>query len=181
MWHFADLRFANHIFGDLRAQLFFASIKLPQIRKYINFFLLTYVSLKCSHSNLRTFGFRDSFQTEVHVILQSKIYLRRKKNIRVRIWIRNCEALLFSLQIGGFAICGLIISNSQICDLQTGTSQNFADLGCGMNTRICGFAICGQTNKFACRLLLQRYQTYDKRLHVVKGSLTRDFRLQVCS
>ncbi len=62
MWHFADLRFADHIFGGLRTQLSFADIKLPQIRKYI-IFLLTNISLKCSQSNLRTtFGFRASFE-----------------------------------------------------------------------------------------------------------------------
>jgi hypothetical protein len=38
------------------------------------------------------------------------------------------EALLFSLQIYGFAICGSIITCVRICDLRTGTSQKFADL-----------------------------------------------------
>jgi hypothetical protein len=47
------------------------------------------------------------------------------------------EALLFSLQIYGFAICGsiitcaricAIITCARICDLRTGTSQKFADL-----------------------------------------------------
>ncbi len=30
-------------------------------------------------------------------------------------------------EICGFAICGLIITNLQICDLRTGTPQKFAD------------------------------------------------------
>jgi hypothetical protein len=38
------------------------------------------------------------------------------------------EALPFSLQIYGFAICGSIITCVGICDLRTGTSQKFADL-----------------------------------------------------
>jgi hypothetical protein len=60
MWQFADLRFAHHIFFvicELRTKLFFADL-----RKYI-IFSLTKISLKCSHSNLRTtFGFWDSFE-----------------------------------------------------------------------------------------------------------------------
>ncbi len=40
-------------------------------------------------------------------------------------------------------ICGF-------CDLRTGTLRNFRICDCGMSPRICGFAICGLTKKFAC-------------------------------
>ncbi len=50
------------------------------------------------------------------------------------------EALLFSLQIYGFAICGSIIKYVGICDLRTGTSQKFAGFAIApaMSPRICG-------------------------------------------
>jgi hypothetical protein len=45
MWHVVDLQFADHTyFCDLRTQLFFAGIKLPQIRKYTIFILITSIS-----------------------------------------------------------------------------------------------------------------------------------------
>jgi hypothetical protein len=66
----------------------------------------------------------------------------------VRTWIRNtaffpCKFadLLFAgwdtKEICWFAICRLIIANLRICDS-------------GMSSRICRFAICGLTKKFAC-------------------------------
>jgi hypothetical protein len=76
------------------------------------------------------------------------------------IWIKNTA---FSMQIRGFAICrldtkeicGLIITNLQICDLRTCTPKKFADLRwCGMSPRMFGFA--AQQKNLRAHLLLKR-------------------------
>jgi hypothetical protein len=51
-------------------------------------------------------------------------------------------------EICAFAICGLIITNLRICGLAY--HRNFQICDCGMSLRICGFAICGPSTKFAC-------------------------------
>ncbi len=130
---FAVLRFADHKvlrFADL---IIFADLKLPQIRIY---FLLTNTSLKCSHSNLRTtFGFWDSFETQLYGMSQSKIYLFNIRDKAMRIWINNTA---FFLQICRFAICGLgHQGNLRILDLRI-DRYKFADWD---TSEICGFAI----------------------------------------
>jgi hypothetical protein len=110
MWQFANLRFAYPYFCDLRICdlwlcdlriLFLTDLKLPQIRKYI-IFNLTNISLKCSHSNLRTTFNNMEFRS-------LKYSYEGKENIRGILY--HCgpglETLLFFLQMCGFAICGL--------------------------------------------------------------------------
>jgi hypothetical protein len=89
-------------FSYLRTQLFFADLNF---RKY-NIFILSNICLKCSHSwQLSAFGTVLSYMA----LLFLKYSYVGKENIRyrsMRIWIRNI-AFLISMQIWGFAICGL--------------------------------------------------------------------------
>ncbi len=69
----------------------------------------------------------------------------------MRILIRYTAFVLArdTKEIYEFAICGLIITNSHICDLRTGTPQKFADLRLPnelQNLRICGL----RTNSKIC-------------------------------
>jgi hypothetical protein len=63
------------------------------------------------------------------------------------------ETLLFPVQICGFAIYGLIITNLRICNLQTDTPQKFADLRLLNDPKnfrsgdLRSWAICGLTKK----------------------------------
>jgi hypothetical protein len=126
-WQFADLRFADPVI--------FAYLKLPQIRKYI-IYLLTNKSLKA--------------------------LIQIQGRLSGQFWdtVTWYSVPAFSLQICGFAICEmvhfrdlricrLIIKNLRICDLRTGTPQKLRICDCGMNPRICGFAICEPT-KIIC-------------------------------
>jgi hypothetical protein len=105
------LQFANHIFGKLQIcgpNFFFANLELPKIRNYI-IFLLTKISFKKLCFKLKTtFGFWESSETQLHDISLSKMtYVVKKKILEANQMGSGSETLLFSLQIFGFAICGL--------------------------------------------------------------------------
>ncbi len=59
------------------------------------------------HSNLRTFGSWDSFETDLHEIHSLKYYLGKEKVLEATQRGSGSETQDFSLQICGFAICGL--------------------------------------------------------------------------
>ncbi len=120
MWQFAILRFADHIFlnlriCDLRTQLFVADLKLPQISKYI-IFLLTNISLKCFHSNLRTtLSFQDSLKQSYMAHRSIKYIYVSKKILEANQRGSGPETLPFSLRI------------FWIRDFRTGTPRKIAD------------------------------------------------------
>jgi hypothetical protein len=49
----------------------------------------------------------------------------------------------YFVEISRIAICGLKIKNFGFFYLRTAIPKKFADLDCGMSSRISGFAICG--------------------------------------
>ncbi len=78
MGQLADLRLENHTYFAICGPNYFCGVKkLPQIGKYI-VFLLTNISVKCSHSN---FGFWDSFETGLNGISSLKDTYVGKKSI----------------------------------------------------------------------------------------------------
>ncbi len=132
-----------------------SQIAKPQICE-LKFFKICGPSAKCGNLQICYFAsiyiflhFECSWfadQIIFHGIFSLKYtYISKKKNIRDQaLWIRireNFGDLQFedrdTMEICGFGISGLIITNLQICD-------------CVMSPRICGFAICKLTQKFAC-------------------------------
>ena len=89
-------------------------LRAQNFRKYV-IFLLTNISLKCPHSNLRTtFGFWDRFETDLNGISQSKIYSHRQKKYQ-----RKTNADLDQTHC---------LFPCKFADLRTGTPRKFADL-----------------------------------------------------
>ena len=142
---FADFQFADHIlFCNFRicnswTQVIFADLKLPQIRKYI-IILLTNIRFICSHS-MTTFGFWDSFETELRYItfrILKYTYIGKKKETNADLDQKHCvffpckfADLRFAdwdTKLSGFAVWGLGINYYKFVD-------------CDKRTGICGFAI----------------------------------------
>ncbi len=144
-FRFADLpqKCGNLRIWDLRSIYFlrfanwrFANLKLMQIRKYLILSFLN-ISLKCSHSNLRTtFGFWDSSSYRAFRCLKYSYAVKKILEANGS----GSETLFFPCKFCRFAICGLIITNLMICDLRTGLTQKFAALQLWnepKNLRIC--------------------------------------------
>jgi hypothetical protein len=112
VWHFANLRFAEYIIFAICGQNYFLrnySSATLQIHKYI-IFLLTYLSIKCSHSNLRTTLVIGTVLRPSYMAFRSLKYIGSKP---MRIWIRNTAFFL---------------ANLRTCDLRPKTPRKFADL-----------------------------------------------------
>jgi hypothetical protein len=89
-------------------------------------------------------GLKTSTNSQIHNFLRT--YLAKTRSIPMCVWIRNTD--FFSLQICGFVFGGLgHQGNLQICY-------------CGMNTRICGFAMCGLAKNLRAAFVSTNYVTH---------------------
>ncbi len=101
-------------------------------------------------------------------ISQSKIYLLYLGNTNIRskpmrIWLRNTSFFLANLRICNLRTrtprpCGFAIYRFAICRLAH--LINLRICGCGISPRICRFAICGLTKKFASTPLQLRHVSH---------------------
>ncbi len=128
------LRFADYIFfaicGFAICGLnFFADLRLQQIRKNIIFLLFIAILMEVKKNFLR--------KTNANLDQKHCFFPYICANLRFADWDTN-------------ETCGFINTNLWICNLRISKPQKFANCRLRKEPRICGFAMCGLTTKFAC-------------------------------